>query len=327
MHQVKIRHPIEGDYVDTLFDEMESSLDDDAREFSISQRKVVLKKGESIVLVAVKESRIVGLTRFVTWRDRAWMRLLFVLSEFRSQGIEELLLKEAIQRLNESRISIISHEWLPSSLLPSAALLSAGFKTLTRAFMEGDVEACAGRVVFPAGYAVRNWGSNLIDDFAATLHKIFAEPNISIDAVFAPEYSTLEGVKKSLKESSEGKRTEDLGIIDTETTLLLLHEGKACGVSECYNWEEVKRDDSGEIIERVPMGFVRMLGLLPEYRGKGLGGLLMRRILKGYADEGVKGLRLWVTVENASAFNLYKKLGFRDIGERSTVYYWNKLKK
>lgn len=161
MHQVKIRHPIEGDDIDVLFVEMESSLDNDARESSIpylkTQRKVVFEKEGSIALVAVKDSRIVGLIKFVTWRDRAWMRMLYVLSEFKGQGIEEFLIKEAMRRLNESRISIISHHWLPSSLLPSVALLSAGFKKLTRAFMERDVEACVGQVVFPAGYAVRNW--------------------------------------------------------------------------------------------------------------------------------------------------------------------------
>jgi len=175
---------------------------------------------------------------------------------------------------------------------------------------------------------MRNWDPDLIDDFAAMLYKIFAEPSISIDAIFIPEYSTVGGVKKALKESAEGKRTEDLGILDTRTTLLLLHEGAACGVSICYKWEEMKcdHDASDNVIERVPMGLISMLGLLPQYRGKGLGEILLRRILKGYADEGVKGLRLWVTVENAPAFNLYKKLGFMEIGgikERSLVYYWS----
>lgn len=328
MHHVKIRHLIEGDDVDPLFDEIGISLNDDAREFSIpylkAQRKVVYEKEESLVLVAVKDNKIVGLIRFVTWRDRAWMRLLLVLSEFKDQGIEGLLIREAMRRLNESRISIISHEWVPSALLPSMALLSAGFMKLTRAFMERDVEARAVQVVFPAAYAVRNWDLNLIDDFAEILHELFIGPNINIDALFVPEYSTLEGVKKALKEYAEGKRAEDLGILDPKTTLLLLHEGAVCGVSICYKWDEVKHDALGKIIEKVPMGFVGMLGLLPEYRGKGLGETLMRRILKGFADEGAKGLRLWVTIENAPAFNLYEKLGFMEIEERSKVYYWRR---
>ena len=192
--------------------------------------------------------------------------------------------------------------------------------------MERDVEARMGQVVFPAGYAVRNWDLNLIDDFAEILHELFIGPNINIDALFVPEYSTLEGVKNALKEYADGKRAEDLGILDPETTLLLLHEGAACGVSICYKWEEMKCDASGKRIEKVHMGFISMLGLLPQYRGKGLGEILLRRILKGYADEGVKGLRLWVTVENAPAFNLYKKLGFMEIGgikERTLVYYWS----
>jgi len=325
MNQVKIRYPKEGDEsgVDAIFTEIEGTLDKDARDtyalWLKRQREAIFDRPFT-GLVAVKDEEIVGLVGFPYWKDRGWIRLVYVLTKYRGQGIEELLLKGAMQRLKDGQISLISYDSPPLVLscvaLPKEILLSEGFSTLTRALMEKRIETHVEPTILPYGYSVKKWDMNLIDDFAKTIHAIWGPDHI--DAIFIPDYSTLEDTRESLRQSAEGKWEKKLGLLDHETTLLLYHGDTICGVSECYRWEEEKDERS------IPIGFVGMLGLIQGYRGKGLGELLMRIILKGFANEGMKYARVNPTVENVPAFNLYKKLGFTEIEERSTVYYWRR---
>jgi ribosomal protein S18 acetylase RimI-like enzyme len=60
-------------------------------------------------------------------------------------------------------------------------------------------------------------------------------------------------------------------------------------------------------------GFLGM-GLIKEFRGKGLGTQLLSRALKHAKDIGLEKIELSVYTENADAIKLYKKLGFSEIG-------------
>lgn len=329
MHQARIRHPVEGDElgVVALLAEIKGTMDGESRDiyaaWLMGQQEAIFDErnaGPSKALLAIKDDRIVGLTRFPSYRDRGWIRLVYVLSEFRGQGIEELLFKGAMQRLKDGQISLIGYDSpppVPSYVaLPAAILLSEGFSTLTRVLLEKRIEMHIEPVILPYGYSVKKWDMDLIDDFAKTIHEIWGPDHI--EAIFIPEYSTLEDIRESLRQSAEGKWAKKLGLLDHEATLLLYHGDTICGVSECYRWEEEKDARS------ITIGFVGMLGLIHGYRGKGLGELLMRIILKRFADGGMKYARVNPTVENVPAFNLYKKLGFTEIEERSTVYYWRR---
>jgi ribosomal protein S18 acetylase RimI-like enzyme len=55
------------------------------------------------------------------------------------------------------------------------------------------------------------------------------------------------------------------------------------------------------------------IGLLPEYRGRGIGGALMREVLDEASRDRLP-VRLYVEQFNP-AFRLYQRLGFRPIGE------------
>lgn len=58
-------------------------------------------------------------------------------------------------------------------------------------------------------------------------------------------------------------------------------------------------------------GGVQNLGVLPEYRGLGLGRALLLKALAGFASVGVPRAFLEVTATNAAAVRMYRSLGFR----------------
>ena len=63
-------------------------------------------------------------------------------------------------------------------------------------------------------------------------------------------------------------------------------------------------DDSGH-------GAIQNVGVIPEYRGRGLGMALMLKALAGFAASGAKRASLEVTASNRAAMRIYRTLGFR----------------
>jgi RimJ/RimL family protein N-acetyltransferase len=59
------------------------------------------------------------------------------------------------------------------------------------------------------------------------------------------------------------------------------------------------------------------MGLLPEYRGKGIGTRLLTEILKQAAARGLHRVELEVFEENSAAIALYNKAGFKKEGRKS----------
>jgi [ribosomal protein S18]-alanine N-acetyltransferase len=58
----------------------------------------------------------------------------------------------------------------------------------------------------------------------------------------------------------------------------------------------------------------------PEFRGIGLGDVIMEDIIKMAAEGGVHSMTLEVRVNNIAAINLYRKFGFEDIAIRKGYY-------
>lgn len=60
-------------------------------------------------------------------------------------------------------------------------------------------------------------------------------------------------------------------------------------------------------------GGIQNLGVLPEYRGLGLGRALLFRALEGFYSVGVRRAFLEVTATNAPAVHTYRAAGFRSV--------------
>ena len=71
------------------------------------------------------------------------------------------------------------------------------------------------------------------------------------------------------------------------------------------------------VIDRNGMGAIQNLGIIPQFRGRGLGAALMQQALAGFQRSGLRRAFLEVTAQNSSAVRLYKRLGFARV---RTVY-------
>lgn len=65
---------------------------------------------------------------------------------------------------------------------------------------------------------------------------------------------------------------------------------------------------------------VTNVGVLPEYRGEGVGEFLMRSLIIAAKNRGAKKMTLEVRKSNYVAQNLYSKLGFEPVGIRRGYY-------
>lgn len=65
------------------------------------------------------------------------------------------------------------------------------------------------------------------------------------------------------------------------------------------------------VVDRQGVGGIQNVGVVPAWRGRGLGTALIRQALCGFCRVGAVRARLEVTAENSQAIRLYQQLGFR----------------
>ena len=65
------------------------------------------------------------------------------------------------------------------------------------------------------------------------------------------------------------------------------------------------------VMDHGPIGAIQNVGVIPSYRGMGLGRALVRRALAGFSQAGLRRAYLEVTAENVAAVQLYRNVGFR----------------
>ena len=121
-----------------------------------------------------------------------------------------------------------------------------------------------------------------------------------VDAVVAIESEAF---------SSPWSRDTFLNLVDRPGLELLVLEDRADGVvGYAVLWCIL---DQGELAN---------VAIVPRLRGKGLGRFLMTRVLQIAKERGVEALYLEVRVSNAAALELYRSLGFVEVGLRKGYY-------
>jgi ribosomal-protein-alanine N-acetyltransferase len=105
---------------------------------------------------------------------------------------------------------------------------------------------------------------------------------------------------------SEGSMSRELRGQDGGVYLVATVEGKVCGYVGAWIY-------AGE-------AHVGTVAVGPEWRGQGLGGLLMLAMLREAQRRGAQRVVLEYRVSNAVAEALYYKLGFRPVGLRRAYY-------
>ncbi len=130
------------------------------------------------------------------------------------------------------------------------------------------------------------------------------------EAIFIPE--GMEPPPRDIIERPELKLYyEDFGSGNADYCFVAEDDGKVVGAV----WTRIM-DDYGHVDMETPSFAI---SLIKEYRGKGIGTELMRKMLEHLKDQGFKQASLAVQKSNY-AVRMYEKVGFRTVDENSEEY-------
>ncbi len=146
----------------------------------------------------------------------------------------------------------------------------------------------------PVGYELLPWSPQLINRHADIKYASFRS---EIDSHVFPCLGEQEGCRHLMREIANRKdfvpsatwlavRSGDLGV-----------RGEACGTVQ-------------GLLVSPREGAIQNLGVHPDCRDVGLGGLLLRAALEGFRSVGCRYAQLEVTVQNTAAIRLYQRFGF-----------------
>ena len=130
------------------------------------------------------------------------------------------------------------------------------------------------------------------------------------EAIFIPE--GVDPPEKSIVEKPELRvYTDDFGSRRGDNCLVADHNGKAVGAV----WTRIM-DDYGHVDDDTP---AFAISLYKEYRGRGIGTKLMKKMLELLRSQGYKRASLAVQKTNY-AVNMYEKVGFKTVDENDEEY-------
>ncbi len=147
----------------------------------------------------------------------------------------------------------------------------------------------------PPGFSWVAWDESLVERHAEVKHACFQD---EIDATVFPSLSHRSGCVRLMTEIRR-----KAGFLPEATWLI------ADGPWPCATVQGVR--------ERNRVGSIQNLGVVPSYRGRGLGAALLLQALAGFRRAGLDFAVLEVTAQNEAAVRLYRRMGFRC---RKTTY-------
>lgn len=138
------------------------------------------------------------------------------------------------------------------------------------------------------------WDDSLLDEHAEVKYLAFRE---ELDSLVFPCLGELRGCQRLMREIRRKP-----GFLPGATWLIEGPEGY-CGTIQ-------------GVVDR-GAGAIQNVGIVPAFRGRGLGHALVSQALSGFCRAGVACVYLEVTAENSGAVRLYRDLGFH----KSKVLY------
>ena len=130
------------------------------------------------------------------------------------------------------------------------------------------------------------------------------------EAIFVPE--GVEAPDRSIIERPElALYYKDFGTGPADNCIVAEADGKVVGAV----WTRIM-DDYGHVKDDIPSFAI---SLYKEYRGKGIGTMMMRQMLQLLKTQGYKKASLAVQKENY-AVKMYEKAGFKTVNENEEEY-------
>jgi ribosomal protein S18 acetylase RimI-like enzyme len=155
--------------------------------------------------------------------------------------------------------------------------------------MEIDLDRAITAVILPRPFLWIPWEDSLLEQHAEVKFRSFMG---EVDAYVFPCLGDRYGCRRLMNEIRRKS-----GFLPEATWMIACQEGFVGTV------QGVK--DHGSI------GAIQNVGVIPSYRGLGLGRALVRRALSGFYQAGLHRAYLEVTAENAAAVRLYRDVGFK----------------
>ena len=147
----------------------------------------------------------------------------------------------------------------------------------------------------PPGFALHPWSESLIEAHAHVKYMSFQN---EIDCNVFPCLGDADGCERLMNEISNRG-----GFVPEATWLMtwtdpIHHRTQSIGTVQ-------------GIREQKDVASIQNIGIVPSFRGRGLGTAVVYRSLSGFAKVGVRFVTLEVTANNSKAHRLYERLGFR----------------
>jgi GNAT superfamily N-acetyltransferase len=155
--------------------------------------------------------------------------------------------------------------------------------------MEIDLDGPILPAVLPGRFVWVPWEEPLLADHAEVKYQSFRH---EIDAAVFPCLGDRYGCQRLMREIRRKP-----GFLPGATWLVACPEGYVGTVQG--------------VMDHGPIGAIQNVGVVPAYRGIGLGRALVYRALAGFRQAGLPRAYLEVTAENNAAVQLYRSLGFR----------------
>ena len=221
-----------------------------------------------------------------------------VLKAHRGQGIERELVRTSVEHSRSLGISTLHIEVPHDDTSARGMLESEGFQMVKgywQMIWQGETSP---PVVLPDGYSIRSFIAGEDEQVLTNLQ----------NAAFRQNWGFSPNTVEEIRARTRMDRTSPEGII-------FLVDGSK---PSAYNWTYWVSGENGAI------GWIAMTGVLPDYRGKGLGKVVVVAGMSYLKSKGVDKIELEVDSENATARELYLSLGFHKVHQ--TVWYENRLK-
>ncbi len=161
--------------------------------------------------------------------------------------------------------------------------------------MEIDLYEAAPVPSLPEDFVWVAWHDALLERHADVNFECFRD---EMDSAVFPSLATRQGCYHLMREIRHRA-----GFVPEATWLIGCASG-ICGTVQG------RRERSG-------WGAIQNLGIVADYRGRGLGTALLLKALQGFRRAGLGRAHLEVTAQNDGAIRLYRRLGFRC---RKTLY-------
>ena len=155
--------------------------------------------------------------------------------------------------------------------------------------MEVDLDRPVPPPFLPPSFWWVGWQEGFIDHHAEVKFLSFRD---EVDSMVFPCLGDRLGCQRLMREIRRKP-----GFLPAATWLIACEEGYVAAVQG--------------VTDRGWVGSIQNLGVVPSFRGLGLGRALVRQCLGGFRGAGLRRACLEVTAENASAVRMYREAGFR----------------